>query len=47
MRPKATAALLLLAAAAGCGGSTGPRRLWLNVPRDGVVTLEDREPPPF
>lgn len=34
-------ALLLAALAVGCGG---PRRLWLNVPRDGVVTLEDAEP---
>ena len=34
-------AVLLAALAVGCGG---PRRLWLNVPRDGLVTLEDAEP---
>ena len=34
-------ALMLL----GC--DNGPRRLWLNSPVDGVLTIEDREPPPF
>lgn len=42
------AALTLLVAASGCGPeTTGPRTLWLNVPRDGLVVLQDREPPPF
>lgn len=34
-------ALVLL----GC--DPGQRRLWLNSPVDGVLTIEDREPPPF
>lgn len=29
------------------GCDRGPRRLWLNSPTDGVLTIEDREPPPF
>ena len=29
----------------GCGN--GPRRLWLNSPSDGVLTIEDHEPPPY
>ena len=42
--------LLLLAAtlaAAGCGPGSGPRTLWLDSPRDGTLTLEDHEPPPY
>ncbi|HEX2571700.1 MAG TPA: hypothetical protein VH877_19225 [Polyangia bacterium] len=34
-------ALVLL----GCGN--GPRRLWLNSPTDGTLTIEDHEPPPY
>ena len=30
----------------GCNND-GSRRIWLNSPVDGVLTLEDREPPPF
>jgi hypothetical protein len=43
-----TRALLALLLLAGCGpGNTSPRRLWLNSPRDGLLTLQDTEPPPF
>ncbi len=44
---KMTCALFLLLIAS-CGPvTTGPRTLWLNSPRDGELTLQDHEPPPF
>jgi hypothetical protein len=48
-RPLASLALLAATLAlAACGPpTTDARRLWLNSPRDGVLTLEDHEPPPF
>jgi hypothetical protein len=40
---------LLALLAAGCGPhATTPRTLWLDSPRDGVLALEDQDPPhPF
>ena len=44
-----TAALCALAwSSLSCGPAiTDARRLWLDSPRDGTLTLEDHEPPPF
>lgn len=39
---------MFVIAICGCGpGSTTARRLWLDSPMDGVILLQDTEPPPF
>jgi hypothetical protein len=49
MNPRsALLAAVLAVGLHGCWrGETGPRTLWLNVPVDGVLTLEETAPPPF